>query len=90
MRRWSLSAMPEPPKGQYDLYRMLDTAAFLKAVKLRCTQFVWLNPLPRKDWAGSSAEQIARHAPMFSLDRPGMHRAVNLLRGQVYTVERPL
>jgi len=77
-------------KGQYDIYRLLDTLAFTKALKKYTTQYVWLNPLPRKYWNNSTAAQIVRHVPMFALDRPGMYQAVNLLRGQPYMIEKPI
>lgn len=77
-------------KGQYDIYRLLDTVAFVKAVKRYTTKYVWLNPLPPKRWRKSTAAQIARHVPMFALDRAGMYQAVNLLRGQPHVVEKPI
>jgi uncharacterized protein with von Willebrand factor type A (vWA) domain len=77
-------------RGKYDLLRLLDTAAFLKALKSFSARIVWLNPLPTAAWPPSSAVQIARHVPMFSMDREGMHRAVNVLRGQPYTTEKPI
>ncbi|GAK60731.1 hypothetical protein U27_00629 [Candidatus Vecturithrix granuli] len=77
-------------RGQYDIYRLLDTVAFLKALKTYTTKYVWLNPLPQKRWRKSSAAQIARHVPMFALDRAGMYQAVNVLRGQPYMLEKPI
>ena len=77
-------------RGQYDLERLLDTVAFLKALRLHTPHVVWLNPLPSPYWTGSTAAQLARHVPMFPLDRAGMHRAVQVLRGGQYAVERPL
>ncbi|GAK57650.1 hypothetical protein U27_04617 [Candidatus Vecturithrix granuli] len=75
-------------RGRYDLLRLLDTVAFLKALQSYTRRFVWLNPLPRKYWAHSTAEQIQRYVPMFALDRAGMYRAVNVLRGKPITDER--
>jgi uncharacterized protein with von Willebrand factor type A (vWA) domain len=77
-------------RGRYDLLRLLDTVAFLKGVQDWSDRVVWLNPLPAEAWKGSTAAQIARHVPMFSMDRDGMHRAVNVLRGQPSAVEKPL
>ena len=77
-------------RRQYDIYRLLDTVAFLKALKTYTAKYVWLNPLPRERWQKSTAAQIARHVPMFALDRAGMYQAVNLLRGQPCIVEKPL
>jgi uncharacterized protein len=77
-------------RGRYDLLRLLDTVAFLKGLKTFTNRIVWLNPLPAAAWAGSTAGQLARHVPMFPMDRDGMHRAVNVLRGQPFPLEKPL
>jgi hypothetical protein len=75
---------------RYEILRLLDTIAFLKALRSHTSRIVWINPMPAKYWTFSTAEQIARHIPMFALDKPGMSRAVNVLRGQPYLVEKPL
>jgi uncharacterized protein with von Willebrand factor type A (vWA) domain len=77
-------------RGRYDLLRLLDTVAFLKGLRAFTSRIVWLNPLPAAAWTGSTAAQLARHLPMFPMDRDGMHRAVNVLRGQPFPVEKPL
>lgn len=77
-------------RGRYDLLRLLDTIAFLKGAKEWSHRLVWLNPLPSTAWTGSTAAEIARHVPMFPMDRDGMYRAVNVLRGQPFSVAKPL
>lgn len=77
-------------RGRYDLLRLLDTVAFLKGAKEWARGLVWLNPLPVTAWPGSTAAELARHVPMFPMDQAGLYRAVNVLRGQPHTVERPL
>ena len=77
-------------RGRFDLLRLLDTVAFLKGAREWSYRLVWLNPLPPTAWSGSTAAEIARHIPMFSMDRDGMYRAVNVLRGQPFQVEKPL
>lgn len=77
-------------RGNYNWLRILDCVAFLKALRLQTSSFVWLNPVPPSDWSFTTAAQLARHAPMFPLDRQGMDRAVNVLRGSPAMVERPL
>ena len=74
----------------FEARRLLNTVAFLKALRLRTTRIAWLNPLPRPDWQGATAGQLARHIPMFPLDRPGLYAAVDVLRGRPAAVERPL
>jgi uncharacterized protein len=89
-------------RGRFDALRLLDTAAFLKGVGASGGRCVWLNPLPARYWGHTASgrpsgtgptntcTRLARHVPMFALDREGIHHAVNVLRGQVYHVERPL
>ena len=76
-------------RGRYDLLRLLDTIAFMKALRTFTQRYVWLNPLPEHYWENTTAAQIARHVPMFPLTRDGLHRAVNVLHGKPYSVERP-
>lgn len=73
-----------------DILRLLDTVAFLKGLYKYTRQLVWLNPLTVENWAGTLAEQISRHIPMLPLDIYGSYRAVNILRGQPFLLQRPL
>lgn len=77
-------------RGRRSTERLLNTVAFLKALRHYSRCVVWLNPLPQKYWHKSTAAQIARHIPMFPLDRPGMYRAVDVLRGHSYSVAKEI
>jgi uncharacterized protein with von Willebrand factor type A (vWA) domain len=77
-------------RGKYDLLRLLDTIAFLKGLMEISSRVVWLNPLPASNWTPSSAGEIARHIPMFPMNQEGIYRAVNVLRGQPYVIDRPI
>jgi uncharacterized protein with von Willebrand factor type A (vWA) domain len=77
-------------RGRLDPVRLLDTIASLKGLQTLSSRIVWLNPLPSSSWSRSTARQIARHVPMFTMDRDGMHRAVNVLRGQPAAIARPI
>jgi uncharacterized protein with von Willebrand factor type A (vWA) domain len=77
-------------RRNYDPARLLDTISFLKAMRDYTHDYVWLNPLGKRYWKNSTAEQISRHLPMFQLDVSGMYQAVNTLRGQLHFVEKPL
>lgn len=77
-------------RGTYSPVGLLDWIAFLKALRLRTASFVWLNPVPASDWVFTTAAELARHVPMFPLDRQGIDRAVNVLHGHPAVVERPL
>jgi len=74
-------------RQRYDVMRLLDTIAFMKALQHYTPHAVWLNPLPATRWANSTAAQIARHVPMVPLDEWGLYQAVNILRGLPYSVE---
>jgi hypothetical protein len=79
-------------RGNYDVSRLLNTLAFLKALHTYTSHYVWLNPLPQESWKNknNTATQIARYVPMFSLNREGIYRAINVLRGQPNRIERQL
>ena len=83
-------------RQHYNVLRLLDTLAFLKALRIYTSTVIWLNPLPPREtqisdyWVNTTAAQIARHIPMFPLNRRGLYQAINVLRGQVYSVECPL
>ncbi|QHG21215.1 VWA domain-containing protein [Nostoc sp. ATCC 53789] len=78
--------------NSYNVSRLLDTIAFFKAIRRYCFSYVWLNPLPKSDWQtkNNTATQIARHIPMFSLDKEGIQQAVNILLGHLYNIDKPL
>jgi uncharacterized protein len=77
-------------RKQYRVSRLLDTIACLKAIRTYSPDCVWLNPLPKQYWLNNTAGQIARHIPMFPLDREGMEQAVNVLRGHPHIIEKPI
>ena len=79
-------------RNYYSVPRLLDTISFIKALRTYTLSYVWLNPLPKSYWKdkNNTATQIARHVPMFTLEREGIQQAVNVLRGHQYTIEKPL
>jgi uncharacterized protein with von Willebrand factor type A (vWA) domain len=77
-------------RGDSDVERLQDCLAFVKALRQHATNVVWINPVPRALWGHSVAAQLARHVPMLPLDKPGLHQAVNTLRGQPMVLERAL
>lgn len=79
-------------RNHYNVPRLLDTISFVKALRAYTSCYVWLNPLPKSYWKdkNNTAAQIARHVPMFPLDRDGIHQAVNVLRGHQFVIEKPL
>jgi uncharacterized protein len=77
-------------RGSLAVTRIFDAVALGLAVIARRARIAWLNPLTADRWNASSAGQIARHIPMFPLDRDGMYAAVDVLRGRPATVAAPL
>lgn len=77
-------------RHSYDFQRLLDTVASLKYLRTFSRRIVWLNPLPEAAWARTTAEQIARHVPMFPLDAESLGRAVAALKAEHFELERGL
>lgn len=77
-------------RRRYDPERLLDTIAFIKVVRKNNQRYVWLNPLPSDVWQGTTAEQLARHVPMFALNSEGLLASVKTLRSQRQRVECPV
>jgi uncharacterized protein len=77
-------------RGNYDPIRILNTIAFIKALKTYTQHVVWLNPLPKDHWRNNTSEQLARYIPMFPLNRDGIYNAVEVLRGRPYNLEQPI
>ncbi len=76
-------------RGTYDAERLIDAVSFARAARRRAHRLVWLNPVLHEEWQGSTAGEIRRHLPMFTLDRAGLTGAVNVLRGKPPALERP-
>ncbi|MEE6263139.1 hypothetical protein [Plantactinospora sonchi] len=77
-------------RGGFSSSRLLDTVAFARTLSLSVRTVAWLNPVPPARWQRTTAEQVARHLPMFPLTREGMYRAVDVLRGRPAKLERAL
>jgi uncharacterized protein with von Willebrand factor type A (vWA) domain len=80
-------------RGKFDLVRLMDTVALLKAVgavESGSSGVAWLNPVPAGKWRRTTAAAIARHVPMYPITRVGLDQAVDALRGRPVTLARPL
>ncbi len=73
-------------QGYFDSLRVSDTKEFLHKLHSHTYLYAWVNPMPKKRWVATTAEDIARLVPMFPLDREGLNDAVNILRGQPFPV----
>ncbi|MGD0609343.1 MAG: VWA domain-containing protein [Streptosporangiaceae bacterium] len=77
-------------RRQFDIVRLLDTVALVKALRAVSGGVAWLNPAPPGWWPRTTAGQLARYVPMFELSRRGLGQAVDALRGRPVFVERPV
>ena len=69
-------------RGVLNRRRALQTAAFLEDARSLFPTAVWLNPMPRSRWAGTTAGLIADGpVPMLPLDAAHLLRAIDILRG---------
>jgi hypothetical protein len=71
-------------RGRRDRERIDGTRRFLAKVSALWQPIAWINPLPRRRWAGTSAESIARLPGLFmsELNDDGLIQAVDVLRGK--------
>ena len=75
-------------RRRFNITRLLDSVALIKALRADSTGVAWLNPVPKDWWSRTTAGQMARYVPMFALNRPGLYQAVDVLRGGPIPVER--
>jgi uncharacterized protein with von Willebrand factor type A (vWA) domain len=69
-------------RGALNRRRALQTADFLDEARRLFPAAVWLNPMPRRRWAGTTAGLIADGpVPMLPVDTPHLLRAIDILRG---------
>ena len=73
-----------------DTPRLLNSVALIKSLRSVTGALAWLNPVAPEKWNGTTAEQVARHVPMFPLTKIGLNQTVDVLRGRPALVERPL
>lgn len=73
----------------FDLARLQDTIALLKAVHAAGGKTAWVNPAPAGWWGRTTAWAIARHVPMSQLTPGGLAAAAAALR-EATPVEAPL
>ena len=68
-------------RGGFSQERIDLTKVFLERLKQRFRSIVWLNPMPRSRWYGTTAGQIMQNIPMFDLSRRGLDDAISVLGG---------
>jgi hypothetical protein len=70
-------------RGYFNPQRVRHTRDFLERATRHFRPIVWLNPMPRQRWAGTSASALLRQhgLSMLPLDKESLIRAVDILRG---------
>ena len=70
-------------RGVYNAERVAETRDFLSKVAGRWQPAVWMNPMPRARWKGTTAEAVGRLSglTMFELTEEKLVLAVDVLRG---------
>jgi uncharacterized protein with von Willebrand factor type A (vWA) domain len=74
-------------RGGFNRRRVLSTHFFLERLGRATNRIVWLNPMPRQRWKGTTAAAISLLAPMFPADAAGMPAAIRVLRGRSRAAE---
>ncbi|MEL6923628.1 MAG: hypothetical protein AAFO94_06220 [Bacteroidota bacterium] len=67
-------------RGRLNMERVESTLQFLKGLKPNAV--IWLNPMPRFRWSGTTASIIADHLPMFEISELEFGNAVKALKGK--------
>jgi uncharacterized protein len=71
-------------RGGFNPRRIAQTAEFFQKADAKFKPMVWINPMPRQRWRGTSAEALAEQPRLsvFPLERDTLVRAVDVLRGE--------
>lgn len=71
-------------RGSNRRERVRETGEFLSRVRGHWQPVVWMNPMPPRRWAQTSAEKIARlpNNVMLQLGEDGLVKAIDVLRGK--------
>lgn len=69
-------------RNGYNPYRIEKTKNFLTILSRHVRHTAWINPVPKERWSGNTAAAVAKIVPMFSCNRPGLDKAIEILRGR--------
>lgn len=71
-------------RGSKNSAKIKDLLNWFYKFKQNGIPIVWINPVPKDRWSGTSAENISKEVRMFDLEEKGIDRIVNLLLGKEY------
>ena len=69
-------------RGYFDREREEATEKFLRRVGDCTNNYAWINPVPPSRWPGSTAEKVAKMAPMFPWTEDGLKDAIDRIGGR--------
>lgn len=69
-------------RGGVNERRIKMTQSFLSFLCVKARNVVWVNPLPRSRWLGTTAESISDQVTMTGVDRVEIDIAISVLRGK--------
>ena len=69
-------------RGGFSSERVSTTMEFLDKLRQKVRYIVWLNPMPRSRWHGTTAEELMHLVPMFDVSRRGLDDAISVLHGR--------
>ncbi|MUG95970.1 SUMF1/EgtB/PvdO family nonheme iron enzyme [Scytonema sp. UIC 10036] len=69
-------------RGGYNQERVKLTEKFLKQLKPEVRQVVWLNPIPKYRWFGTTASQLSEKVFMYPFSEQGWRVMIDVLRGK--------
>jgi uncharacterized protein with von Willebrand factor type A (vWA) domain len=70
-------------RGNNSDARFKATLRFIFALQKKTSKIVWLNPMKKTRWEGTTARRIKRFVEMASLtDQQNLQQAINILRGK--------
>jgi uncharacterized protein with von Willebrand factor type A (vWA) domain len=68
-------------RGQFNPTRVAATNLFINYLQQHSSRrIVWLNPMPRTRWKGTSAQYIAKNVAMFEASAEGFRAAIDKLK----------
>lgn len=68
----------------YSSWRLEKTREFINLLTNYTYLYAWLNPVPKNCWGISTADDIAKFVPMYSLKREELNDAVKILLGHPF------
>ncbi|WP_414620151.1 hypothetical protein [Calothrix sp. CCY 0018] len=69
-------------RGGYSEERYQLTQEFLTQLQQQVRHIAWLNPMPKKRWLGTTANEISSLIPMFEFSQAGLQDAISVLCGR--------